>query len=80
MDNNSGIPRKILRIRELRMSQGLSQGALAASLGVSQSVLCMWEQETALPRTRDLPSLAFALGCSIDDLYIKENEPEEVGA
>lgn len=81
MERREGRPRKILRIRELRVARGLSQGKLAEALGVGQSVLSMWEAETVLPRTRDLPRLAAVLGCSIDDLYIKEDpEDEAVGA
>ena len=81
MDNRSGRPLKILRLRKLRTSLGLSQGQLAQALGVSQNVLSMWETETVLPRTRDLPRLARVLGCQIGDLFAEDPEvPEEVGA
>jgi len=65
---------KILRINELRKAVGLSQVELATSMGVAQNTLSMWESETALPRTRDLPRLARVLGCSISDLFIDEGD------
>lgn len=74
MDNRSGRPLKILRLRKLRTSLGLSQRQLAQALGVSQNVLSMWETETVLPRTRDLPRLAAVLSCSIDELFIPDAE------
>ena len=39
-------------------------------MGVQPSVICNWESETALPRTRQLPALAEALGCTINDLFV----------
>lgn len=81
MANASGRLSKILRIRELRQKAGMTQGTLAASLGVAQNVLCMWEAETVLPRTRDLPRLARVLGCQIGDLFTEDpEEDEEAGA
>lgn len=63
---------QILRIKALRVERQMSQGDLAARLGVAQNALCMWETETSLPRTRDLPRLAHVLGCSIDELFTDE--------
>ncbi len=81
MENRGGNRCKILRIRELRIGRNLSQGELAVELGVAQNVLSMWETESVLPRTRDLPRLARVLGCQIGDLFIEDpEEPEEVGA
>lgn len=65
----------IMRIRDLRIESGLSQATLAASCGVSQSIVSQWETEVALPRTRQLPELAFVLNCSIDELFA---QPEPV--
>lgn len=67
----------IMRIRELRIGSGLSQATLAASCGVSQSIVSQWETEVALPRTRQLPDLARVLGCSINELF---EEAAKVGA
>ena len=71
----------VLRIERLRKEAGLTQTQLAVRMGVAQNSISMWEHEVILPRTRDLPRLAAVLGCSIDDLYIKEDpEDEAVGA
>lgn len=62
----------VLKIRERRESLGLAQGPCAAAMGVSQSVLSMWETESALPRTRDLPLIARVLECSISELFVED--------
>ena len=81
MGNASVRPCKVLRLRELREAKQIPQGKLAEALGVAQNVLCMWEAETVLPRTRDLPRLARVLGCQIGDLFAEDpEEAEEVGA
>ena len=64
----------ILRIRELREAAGISQKRLAELMGVQPSVICNWESETALPRTRQLPALAAALGCTINDLFVPSDK------
>lgn len=62
----------ILKLRERREALGLPQGTCAAAMGVSQSVLSQWENEVALPRTRDLPQVARALRCSISELFVED--------
>lgn len=62
-----------MRIRDLRIAKNISQCELAADCGVSQSIVSQWEIEVALPRTRQLPDLARVLGCSIDDLFIRDD-------
>lgn len=59
-----------MRIREIREGKGIKQSALADAMNVIPSVISNWENEVALPRTRDLPMLANALSCTIDDLYV----------
>lgn len=63
----------VLRIRELREAAGMQQKQLAALMGVLPSVISNWEAETALPRTRQLPQLAYFLRCTIDDLFAPES-------
>lgn len=60
----------ILRIRELREAAGIQQKQLAERMGVLPTVISNWESETALPRTRQLPALAAALNCTINDLFV----------
>ena len=62
----------VMKLRELREALGLSQRTCAAAMGVSQSVLSMWESENALPRTRDLPLIARVLECSISELFVED--------
>lgn len=67
-----------MNIRELRESAGLTQGELAAELGVKRSAVSMWEIGKSRPRTEDLPKLAETLHCSIDDLYASDAAQEGV--
>ena len=60
----------IMKIKELREAAGLKQTELASSMGVFQNVISNWENEVALPRAKDIPYLARALGCSIDELFV----------
>lgn len=60
----------VMKIRELREAKGLRQNQLAESMGEIPSVICNWEKEVALPKTRQLPRLAQVLECSIDELFV----------
>lgn len=62
----------IMRIKELRQKAGLTQIELANEMDAAQSSVASWETGAALPRTRELPALARALKCSIDDLFSAE--------
>lgn len=67
----------IMRIKELREGQNLTQKALADKIAQLQSTVANWETELALPRARQLPDLARALNCSISDLFV--DDPGEAG-
>lgn len=56
-------------LKSRRLALGLSQVALAEMLGTVQSAVSAWESGEKLPRASQLPALAKALQCSIDDLY-----------
>ena len=60
----------VMRIKELREKVGFSQQELANRMGVLQSTVCNWENEVALPRSRQLPELARVLNCTINDLFV----------
>ncbi|HXV42438.1 MAG TPA: helix-turn-helix transcriptional regulator [Anaerolineae bacterium] len=66
------------RIRDLRLSygsgQGLSQEALARSLGVAANTVSRWETATYRPSLEDLDQLARFFGVSIMEFF----PPEEV--
>lgn len=59
-------------IKRQRESSGLKQIDLSSLLNVSQSTVAMWETGEAMPRADKLPKLAEILGCTIDDLFRKE--------
>lgn len=61
----------IMRIKELRIAAGVTQGELAIGMSVSQNTISQWEHEVALPRTRQLPDLARLLGVSINELFVE---------
>lgn len=65
----------LLRVKELRHAAGMTQVQLGETIGVAQNVVSQWETEVALPRVRQLPDLARALNCSIDELFA---QPEPV--
>lgn len=60
----------IMRIKELRIQNGLLQAQLAERMGVLQTAVSNWENEVALPKARQLPLLAKVFGCSIDELFV----------
>ncbi len=56
------------RLRRARLRAGLTQAALGAALGHSQSVIARWEWGALEPRVPDLLRLAAVLGVSADVL------------
>lgn len=58
----------------MRERANLKQRELAGLLGVERSTIAKWETGAALPRASQLPDLAAALHCTIDELY---QQPEE---
>lgn len=65
----------IMRIKELRVAAGITQGELAIGMSVNQNTISQWEHEVVLPRTRQLPDLARLLSVSINELFA-ETETE----
>ncbi len=68
--NDCGVT--IIKIKELREELGVSQNELASRVGVGQSTVAMWENNTNLPRADKLPEIAKVLGCTINDLFGEE--------
>jgi len=52
------------RLKEKRQKSGLSQGELADSVGISRSMIQLYEKGTGFPRRKTLTALASALGVS----------------
>lgn len=67
----------VLRVKELRAKNGLSQVELADKLKVNQTAISQWERETSLPSCEKLPELAAVLGVKVGDLFTEDApEPE----
>lgn len=66
------------RLVELRQSLGLSQEALAESLGVSRQAVSKWERAEASPDTDNLIALANLYDISLDALLLgREASPRQ---
>lgn len=61
----------MLNIKELRRKQGLTQRELASKLGVDRSRISQWEIGYCLPKITELPKLAEALNCNLQDFFKK---------
>lgn len=57
-----------LRIREMRLSRGLTMAELAARIGVSQPAISQWESGREKPGRDSLQKLASAFDVSLDEL------------
>ena len=63
-----------MRIKEMRQAAGLTQAELAAKINVNQTAVSQWERGIALPSCDKLTEIVDALGCSIDDLFVKNSK------
>jgi transcriptional regulator with XRE-family HTH domain len=64
-----------MRLQRLRKELGISQGQLAAQLGVSKPTVWAWEQGKARPIDSRIESLARALGVTSGALLAGEENP-----
>lgn len=55
-------------LKEMRVSAGITQRALAEDQEVSIPAVCRWEDGTAWPSIDRLPSMARTLGVTVSDL------------
>ena len=62
----------MLYIKKRREAAGLTVTQLADRVGVTSGAVSQWESGLTTPKTENLPTLAAALGCTIDDLYRQE--------
>lgn len=74
MPRTSPRPTNNSKIARLRIALGMTQSQLAAKVGCTQIDLSRWERGIHKPTVRHLPSLAAALGCSVDYL-ISDTDP-----
>ncbi len=64
------------RIRAVRRGRDLSQGDLAAEVGVTAPTVARWETGHDFPRGEKLPALAAALGQPLDVLFPHDGPPD----
>lgn len=57
-----------MKIKELRVSAGLTQAQLAKKMNVDQSCVSLWDREKTNPAKKLHKKLAKVLGCSVDEL------------
>ena len=63
----------MVNLKHLRKRSGMTQGELAARLGVGRTSVTMWEIGKATPPTKYLVAIAEALGCTVDELLKPES-------
>lgn len=66
-----------IRLQRLRTARDLTQGQLAAQLGVSEPSISAWELDKARPRAGRVEALSNALGVEVSELMGFE-EPESL--
>ena len=70
----------MLRLREIRDSQGVSRAKLSRLSGVKASTIGMLELgKREYPRLDTAMQLARALGCTVDELLCEEDGDEKQG-
>lgn len=55
------------RLKEIRISKGMTQTDIAEMLNVRQATVSLWESGISMPRADMLIKLAKLLNCTIDD-------------
>ena len=63
-----------VRLKELRMSQNLSQADVAKKLEISPSIISGYETGERTPSTESLLALSYLYKCSTDYLLGKSND------
>jgi transcriptional regulator with XRE-family HTH domain len=68
----------VLRIREIRLSRGLTQRALADRAGVSRSQLCEIETGNKAANSRRLADIARALDVGVEALFSQSDHDLQI--
>ncbi len=63
------------RLREERIAKGLTQAALAETIGVSRKTINTVENGVFIPSTILALKIARAFGCSVESLFFLNEEP-----
>lgn len=59
------------RIKKIRVERGFTQSGLAERLGVTKQAVSLWENGGSI-KADLLLSVAVVLGCSVDQILVKE--------
>ncbi len=65
------------RLKQIRMSQGLSQEQLAEKIGVSRQAITKWETKKGLPDVENMIILAEIFKITLDELVMQESALQE---
>ena len=65
------------RLKEIRLSNNLTQEALAVSVGVTRQTIIAIEKEKFVPSVKLALQIALALGTPIDRIFWLENSQGE---
>ena len=65
------------KVKILRKEMHLSQAELAERVGCSRSCISHYERGRNRPLTKDIPKLARALNCTVDELLQEEPKAEK---
>ena len=66
----------MLNIRKIRKRRKMSQGSIAALIGVTQAAVSQWESGKTTPTAQNIIDLARILDCTTDDILITDKEDE----
>ena len=58
--------------KSARESAKLTQQEVADALGIQRTTVAMWETGSNIPRASKLPQIAKILGCTVDELFEKQ--------
>ena len=58
-----------MNLKTMRLSKGIKQRELAESIGISEMVLSLIENNQVLPKPETLQKIALKLECNIEDIY-----------
>lgn len=58
----------MFRLKECREKRGISQKALARTLGVNETTVIRWEKQRTTPNVKQIAQLCAALGVMPNDL------------
>lgn len=67
-----------MRLRELRIKNGLTQNEIASKLGVSGQTILNWENKIYEPKISQLIELADLFGVSVDYLVERKSMPNRI--